>query len=55
MDMDGDGDKDLIATNLGLVPTEKEGNDVQQQAINVYALTMRYLFLFILLIMEGQF
>ena len=38
MDMDGDGDKDLIATNLGLVPNrERGGNDVQQQAINVYA------------------
>ena len=37
MDMDGDGDKDLIATT-GLVPNrERGGNDVQQQAINVYA------------------
>ena len=38
MDMDGDGDKDLIATNLGMVPNrENSGNQVQRQAINVYA------------------
>jgi len=38
MDMDGDGDKDLISTNVGM-RTSRYGNGktVDQQAINIYA------------------
>ena len=38
MDMDGDGDKDLISTNVGMRPN-RNGTiiDISQRAINVYA------------------
>ena len=38
MDMDGDGDKDLIATNLGMIPNrDRDWNQVGKQALNIYA------------------
>ena len=42
LDMDGDGDKDLISTNLGMRPmgsanNNKNQNKVNQRAINIYA------------------
>ena len=38
LDMDGDGDKDLISTNVGMVPNRNGGPiQIDQQAINIYA------------------
>ena len=38
MDMDGDGDKDLISTNVGMRPNRNgDGYDIRQRGINIYA------------------